>query len=586
MGFGYGRTTSHSATARDRESGEVVSGTFTNDMVAHVWAQRSQTFGKSNNGNFYFEGDALYSYGSHFLVAYLLDTGGEVVALHNSDTYGVTTSGHQSDGRGAARHYTQFSVPELTELREALPVLAEYAGKPGKLKRAAKSPDNWREARAVRDVRAWLGKFDIEPDSEVTSRDGSYTWTRDGNDSGAYMIAKAAGISRAEVAKIQRERAKAIAKRKAAEEKRETESQLRDAKAIAGKSDSDFRAEWPEDGRKTWETGDGSKPWELEESLRLATRLYRAAKAAKARGWTRIAAEVRAKERDLREHIKGRNARIIADNRRRVAAEVRAWRNGDGKRPNSYRFDSFPAIKRAIERAERAEHAERNARLFAEWQAGEGARPSLSNYEPDSIEWGAVAESIREERANFAERAEQWLSDESASVAAMPSLASGAKYADLPEDAGAETWRTLEARLRDEKSKRENRELWERQRAMRAAWLAGERNGWHGSDETGGALMRVAGDMLETSQGASVPLAHAVKAFRFIKACRESGKSWQRNGQTIRVGHFQVDSIDSAGNFRAGCHSFNWPEVERVAKLAGVFDAAPSAEAIETKAHA
>ena len=93
--------------------------------------------------------------------------------------------------------------------------------------------------------------------------------------------------------------------------------------------------------------------------------------------------------------------------------------------------------------------------------------------------------------------------------------------------------------------------------------------------------MRIRGDTLETSQGASVPLAHAIKVFRFVKLCRERGQAWHRNGKTVRVGHFQVDSIDAAGNFKAGCHDFTWPEVERVARLAGVADSEASAAAVE-----
>lgn len=90
------------------------------------------------------------------------------------------------------------------------------------------------------------------------------------------------------------------------------------------------------------------------------------------------------------------------------------------------------------------------------------------------------------------------------------------------------------------------------------------------------------GEDLQTSLGASVPWTHALKAFRFIKLCRERGAIFQRNGRTIRVGHFTVDSIDAKGNMRAGCHSFSWPEIERLAKAESVFDVPPSDEAVES----
>lgn len=90
------------------------------------------------------------------------------------------------------------------------------------------------------------------------------------------------------------------------------------------------------------------------------------------------------------------------------------------------------------------------------------------------------------------------------------------------------------------------------------------------TDEHGGALLRIRGDTLETSQGASVPLDHAKRVFATVKRCRDAGTSWRRNGETIRVGHFQVDEIAPDGNFRAGCHLINWPETERAARAAGV----------------
>lgn len=107
-----------------------------------------------------------------------------------------------------------------------------------------------------------------------------------------------------------------------------------------------------------------------------------------------------------------------------------------------------------------------------------------------------------------------------------------------------------------------------------AAWRNGEQVNVYAHDAMGGALLRVRAGNLETSQGASVPLDHAVRVFRFVKLCRERGEAWARNGRTLRVGHFQVDSVDAEGNFRAGCHLINWPEVEYAARAAGVVDEA------------
>ncbi len=116
----------------------------------------------------------------------------------------------------------------------------------------------------------------------------------------------------------------------------------------------------------------------------------------------------------------------------------------------------------------------------------------------------------------------------------------------------------------------------------RAEWFAGNpASRWSGRDELGGAYLRVVGDELQTSQGASVPLAHAIRAFRFIKLCRNRAAEWSRNGRVIRVGHFTVDHIKADGSFKAGCHEINWPEIERIARAIGVYDAAPDSEALE-----
>jgi hypothetical protein len=94
-----------------------------------------------------------------------------------------------------------------------------------------------------------------------------------------------------------------------------------------------------------------------------------------------------------------------------------------------------------------------------------------------------------------------------------------------------------------------------------AQWLEGAQGPFY-SDKT---LVRRVGDTLQTSRGAECPFAHAVIAFLKAQECRRTGTTWQRNGQQIRVGHFNVDSIDASGNMRAGCHTLKWEEMLRLA---------------------
>ena len=82
----------------------------TNDMVAHLWANQSQQCARSNNGNFYFEDDTIYSYGSHFPIAKHVDN----VVLFTTDTYSPTTGQHCSIVSSACSHLKTFHVPLIS----------------------------------------------------------------------------------------------------------------------------------------------------------------------------------------------------------------------------------------------------------------------------------------------------------------------------------------------------------------------------------------------------------------------------------------------------------------------------------------
>ncbi len=68
----------------------------TKEMVAHLWAHQSQDNARTPNGALYFNGDTIFSYGSHFPIAkWITNFQGERIVLVNSDSYSSTTSGHQ-----------------------------------------------------------------------------------------------------------------------------------------------------------------------------------------------------------------------------------------------------------------------------------------------------------------------------------------------------------------------------------------------------------------------------------------------------------------------------------------------------------
>jgi hypothetical protein len=78
-------------------------------------------------------------------------------------------------------------------------------------------------------------------------------------------------------------------------------------------------------------------------------------------------------------------------------------------------------------------------------------------------------------------------------------------------------------------------------------------------------LLRVHGDKIQTSRGAEIPLDHAPRLWRVIQRAI-NGTPYQHNGHSEYAGEFRVDSIDTDGTLKAGCHTIKYPELERLAK--------------------
>lgn len=84
--------------------------------VAHLWANQIQSDARTPNSNFYFNGDTLYSYGSHFVVAkHVTNESGANAVLFSTRTYSNTTSTQQGIARYAASHLNKIFVPDAGE---------------------------------------------------------------------------------------------------------------------------------------------------------------------------------------------------------------------------------------------------------------------------------------------------------------------------------------------------------------------------------------------------------------------------------------------------------------------------------------
>lgn len=101
-----------------------------------------------------------------------------------------------------------------------------------------------------------------------------------------------------------------------------------------------------------------------------------------------------------------------------------------------------------------------------------------------------------------------------------------------------------------------------RKTVTEAEWLDGKGNA---NQPFSATLVRRKGDTLQTSRGAECPFAHAVAAFLKAQECKRNGATWQCNGESIRVGVFNVDRIDESGGINAGCHRIEFDAMQSLA---------------------
>jgi hypothetical protein len=73
--------------------------------VAHLWANKVQSDARNAGGNFYFDNETIYSYGSHFPIAkHATNERGERAVLFTERKYSNTTSKHLNATWSACRH--------------------------------------------------------------------------------------------------------------------------------------------------------------------------------------------------------------------------------------------------------------------------------------------------------------------------------------------------------------------------------------------------------------------------------------------------------------------------------------------------
>lgn len=631
---------------------------FDTAQVAHVWAQGRQEEGRNAARRVYFEGAKLFSYGSHFLTGYRLPDGS---AFLNSGRYSVSTARHQSQ----ARYAIPGRVSDVTGQPMRLYVPAPLMNETGRYRSGGNPlPDFMEEEIFARPV--WRDRAGQEvpgPYDATGERVGFkvYGETRPATPAQAKAARPAllnlflnceetapaetiqaafryAGAKPEEAAKAAAKVAAAHAKRAKEEAakraKDKADGAARDAKAAAARPLSDFAATVQEaraDLKRHNRRGDCERA--RDRLLENATALFRAAKEAKARGWTRVAADLKAREKVLRQGAAGLESYAVTlarlsywgEKKGEIRAGLAALR-GEGpalvggyawqvkrQAAESLLKDCRAAALAPVDDSEGAFPADlaRAARLMGAslpaMAAGlESIVAALQGAESRAYA-GQARATIRAEVASLrawkeaGPGADLKTAEEAAKVAGRYALVTyyagavhrpqvpaayrlagftGEAFAAIKEAAKA---RAVALKLEESAAKIE-------------AWRAGE-GPLPGrlSDPSGGALLRavgvkrddsgaITGGRLGTSWGAEVPLVQAVAAFRFLKLCRDNARAWRANGRTLQVGHFRIDSVDTSGNFRAGCHSINWPEVAALAARLGLSDLAP-ADTTKESAH-
>lgn len=626
---------------------------FNTAMVAHVWAQGRQESGRTPGpGRVFFEGPRLFSYGRHFLTAYRLPDG---AAFLNSSRYSVSTARHQSDARRAIRGRV-YPMPGalidgVADTLESLVFRVEsfvwpdgfesdspygHDSRPrSEAKRVTRegSPAELARARA-RLLKLFLdAKETAERESIVAALHTAGAKTKD-----AYKAADSVIAAHEKRAKKEAEEAARQAKERAA----------RDAKEAAARPLSDFAAavqkEREDIKRHNWR---GAPEQAAARLLGQAKRLYKARAEARARGWTRVAADLKARESILRKGAAGLDAYSLQVARLRYwgekRAEIRAglrllalpggpsgmvktggydWQQrrqaaeallkdvrGAALYPQGDDSESFSALLARAARVAGADLARMAAGLESIVAAFQGAESRAYAGQARATRRAQVAALKAWKRAG--PEAPREVAEAAAKAARPYARVNGYSPAHGGPEIGGYTPKipgafalagfTAEA-FRDIQKAAQARATaakMEEQAAGVAAWRDGTARGLPAGirdDGNGGALIRaraverdesgaIVGGILETSQGASVPLTHALRAFRFLKLCRESGKEWRANGKTLPVGHFRVDMVDSSGGFRAGCHRINWPEVAALAARLGVAEVGAD-DTTEARAHA
>lgn len=550
---------------------------FPRDEVAHLWAHRAQDSARDQSGNFYFTGQALYSYGSHFCIAYILgdECGPELAGrvLWNDATYSNTTTtmqtiarqaltrrqrdtiihwpadigmGRAVDPQGIERDISARKLPSMTGsiLWVIVSAVSELAGK-----RYGSGPFNACVSRALtaettaRILYERAGRKYPLPlmDSRPVSSD-KQQWA-------AWIKSMSAGKIRDDYAaevKAAKDYA-AQAEQNAAEctegfpyAMHRPGQQCEARNIVASKYDAAQRATIAIRKAKALYKSLHNKP--APASLRkLSARMAELARVFAARREEVARAESR--------------SRVIYDIREAVRL-VHSLRDSirKGKAGLARRFSDMATLhKRAIACQLPSTLYLGLAARASRIGAAIDARHALN----DAGEALRVAQSYMPTWPSDAKRHATDAIRKLQSIARLD-IASGLYAHLMPE---IERIQSAAVTLANEA----HAAIIAKHAGTLRAWLSGKSNvrpHWEA-----GTYARINGNVIETTMGANVPIAHACRLSRlYAIVVKRGGQEWE-DGAGPMVGHYRVNSIGADGSLVIGCHEFDATEAKRLHDL-------------------
>jgi hypothetical protein len=94
-------------------------------------------------------------------------------------------------------------------------------------------------------------------------------------------------------------------------------------------------------------------------------------------------------------------------------------------------------------------------------------------------------------------------------------------------------------------------------------WANGE-NVYTGGFQYHPTALRINNDSIQTSRGANIPVADALKLWPLLVRIKKQGQTINSTNESIKLGAYRFNSFDG-NTLIVGCHQILWPELEKMA---------------------